>query len=201
MAFRADEAAQSGYEKIKNYLIPRHLSSAELSRSESLLAQIVDKCGPAVEGYPTWHPLVRQHDGRHPEMYPNKGCGYEGLDHTKYLAHGFVTCPYGDGQSVLDSVKKLQAHSVADITAERLDVSFYNENATPILVRCNWSRPLEQSSLIPKRLAVPLMLEQELPCWEWAERAEPWEKMRPYLLGEPHEAGRHSSSAKILRFR
>jgi hypothetical protein len=29
-------------------------------------------------------------------------------------------------------------------------------------------------------------LEKVLPAWRWAERAETWETMRPYLLGEPH---------------
>ena len=35
------------------------------------------------------------------------------------------------------------------------------------------------------------MLEQELPCWRWSERAESWAVMRPYLLGAPH--GKRSS--------
>ena len=34
--------------------------------------------------------------------------------------------------------------------------------------------------------AMPLILEQEVPCWKWSERAETWETMRPYLLGTPH---------------
>lgn len=186
MAFRADEAAASGYERLKTYLIPRHLSPTERSRSEKVLSDVVDVCGPAVEGYPTWHPLVRNHDGRNPETYPSNRCGYKGLDHTKYFAHGFITCPYHDGQDVIDSVQRLPSHPAATVTAERLDAPFYAEGATAILVRCEWSEPLEVGHLIPKRLAVPLMLEQELPCWRWAERAETWETMRPYLLGEPH---------------
>lgn len=191
MAFRADEAAAGGYERLKSYLIPRHLPAAKRGRSEKVLLGIVDECGPAVESYPTWHPLVRNHNRQNPETYPNDRCGYQGLDHTAYFAHGFVTCPYGDGQEIFDSVDRIRLHHAATITADQLDVSFYAESATPILVRCEWSDPLETGGLVPKRLAVPLMLEQELPCWSWAQRAETWETMRPYLLGQPH--GKRSS--------
>ena len=186
MAFRADEAAASGYESLKTYLISRHFSPSDRSRSERVLLDIVEKCGPAVESYPTWHPLVRNHDKRDPQTYPNAKCLYKGLDHTQYLAHGFITCPYRDGSDIIESVNRLPRIQCADITAEKLDVKFYNEGTMAILVRCNWSEHLEQGSLVPKKLAVPLMLEQELPCWTWAKRSETWESMRPYLLGQPH---------------
>ena len=45
--------------------------------------------------------------------------------------------------------------------------------------------------MIPKSLAVPLLLEQELPCWRWSDVGETWETMLPYFLGRPH--GRRSS--------
>lgn len=186
MAFRADEAAASGYEKVKNYLVPRSFTPAQREKAENILDKIAGLCGPAVDAYPSWHPLVAQHNNQHPETYPSEGCGYRGLDHTRYFAHGFVTCPYDDGQRVIDSVRKIDCTPGASITAERLDVTFYNEGTTPILVRCKWHDGLELNHAIPKALAVPLMLEKELPAWRWAERAETWETMRPYLLGEPH---------------
>ncbi|TAX12534.1 hypothetical protein ELI07_08745 [Rhizobium leguminosarum] len=186
MAFRADEAVAAGYEKLKTYLIPRHLSGAERNKSEEQLFQIVSECGPAVESYPTWHPLVRNHDEHNPETLPSERSGYPGVDHTRYLAHGFITCPYGDGQQVVDAVNQLPFHPAATISAERLNVTFYNESATPILVRCQWENDPLEDYQVPKRIAVPLMLEQELPCWRWSQRAETWETMRPYLLGEPH---------------
>ena len=186
MVFRADEAAESGYERLKAYLISRNFSPSDRARSEKVLLDIVTECGPAVEGYPTWHPLVRNHDGRQPETFPSNECLYRGLDHTRYLAHGFITCPYGDGSDVLDSVNRLPQHPVADITAEKLDTKFYNDGTTTILVRCRWLKGLENGYLVPKRLAVPLMIEQELPGWTWAQRGETWETMRPYLLGAPH---------------
>jgi len=185
MAFRADEAASSGYERTKNYLIPLNFSPEERAKSEDALLDIVDELGPVVEGYPTWHPLVAQHDAENPETTPSERTGYRGLDHTRYFAHGFITCPYSGAENVIDSAECID-HHCATISAEALDVRFYAEGATPVLVRCKWSEPLTLGKLIKKKIAVPLMIEQELPCWRWSTRAERWEVMRPYLLGEPH---------------
>ncbi|MNY17546.1 hypothetical protein D3C86_1508680 [compost metagenome] len=87
---------------------------------------------------------------------------------------------------MIDSVEKLPRHPDANITAERLDVKLYTNEATPILVRCNWERDLEDDGMVPLKVALPLILEKEVPCWRWAEVAETWETMRPYLLGKPH---------------
>ncbi|WP_290525927.1 hypothetical protein [Alcanivorax sp.] len=149
---------------------------------------IVDELGPVVDTYPTWHPLVCNHDGRSPVTTPSKSCGYRGLDHTRHFFNGFITCPYGDGQEVIDSVNALPIHPIAHITAERLDVKLYNPEATPILVKCNWDKPLGMDGMIPLSIAMPLILEQEIPSWRWAQVAETWETMRYYLLGSPHGA-------------
>jgi hypothetical protein len=186
MAFRADEAAAREYEETKSYLVSRRLTQSEREQAELALQNIVSECGPPIDSYPTWHPLVAQTSERDPETQPSERCGYQGLDHTRYFAHGFVTCPYDDGERVIKSAHNLQCHSYASITAERLDVPFYASGAKVILVRCEWSKALEPNYMIPKSLAVPLMLEKELPVWRWAERSETWETMRPYLLGEPH---------------
>lgn len=188
MAFRADEAKRVGYEGVENYLIPRsrNANETEQARSKDTLLDIVEEYGPVIDSYPSWHPLVRNHDSSHPVTTPNERCGYKGLDHTKYFANAFITCPYGDGQDVLDSVASLPLHPEAIITAERLSVKFYNNEATPILVKCKWHRPLQSNGMIPLSLAMPLLLEQELPCWRHAQLAETWESMRPYFLGRPH---------------
>jgi hypothetical protein len=191
MAFRANEAAASEYESVKKYLIPRDFSPEQRMRSEEALREIVAICGPAVDAYPTWHPLVAGHTDRHPWTYPTKETGYEGLDHTRLFVNGFVTCPYDDGDRVIRSAGNIDCPPGVRISAERLAIKFYSESATAILVRCEWDTELEPDFSIPKRIAIPLMLEKELPCWRWAERAETWETMRPYLLGEPH--GRRSS--------
>ncbi|KHQ54095.1 hypothetical protein [Mameliella alba] len=185
MAFRADEAASSGFDRVKKYLIPVTFSPEVRAESEAALLDIIDELGPVVESYPSWHPLVSKHDPHHPETTPSERTGYQGLDHTRYFAHGFITCPYGGVERIIDSAFAIN-HHCASITAEELDVSFYAEGAKPVLVKCEWSEPLSLGKLVPKKLAVPLMLEQELPCWRWSSRAERWETMRPYLLGEPH---------------
>jgi hypothetical protein len=188
MAFRAEDAASANFDAVESYLVGRlfEASAQERARSKEALLDLVDKLGPVVDAYPTWHPLVRHHDDRHPVTTPSRECGYEGLDHTRYFAHGFVTCPNNDGQEVLDSVEKLAfKHPMASISAERLDVKFYNMGAKPIVVKCDWYKPLAMGKLIPLKLALPLLLEKELPMWEWAEVAETWETMRPYFLGEP----------------
>lgn len=188
MAFRADEAAADRLTKTKNFLIPPKLPAALRARAEEVFAEVVSQCGPAVDDYPSWHPLVAGHESRHPHTTPGRDQGYVGLDHTRYFAHGFVTCPYGDGQVVIDSVQQLarRLKVPADVTAEPLDCTFYNEGTTPILVRCEWIYELEENHTVPKRVAVPMMMERELPNWRTAEVAETWETMRSYFLGSPH---------------
>jgi hypothetical protein len=188
MAFRADEAARAGYDEVERYLVLRARDADEFQRERGrkVLREIADQLGPVVGAYPTWHPLVCNHDDRHPVTTPSDRCGYKGLDHTRYFVSGFITCPYGDGQEVIDSVAKLPYHPAASITAERMDVKFYNQQASPILVKCNWNTPLPMDGMIPLSVAMPLLLEKEVPCWKWAQVAETWETMRSYFLGSPH---------------
>jgi hypothetical protein len=190
MVFRADEAASRGFESVKNYLIPRDIETGEKERSLKKLFDIVDKYGPVIDTYPSWHPLINhhdEHDHHYPASVPSNSCGYKGLDHTIYFVNAFITCPYGDGQPVMDSVEEFPYSPIARITAKRLDVQLYNSGTTPILVYCDWViKPISSNCMIPASIAIPLMLQKEVPCWEWAERGETWETMRPYFLGSPH---------------
>lgn len=190
MAFRADEAARVGYEQVEGYLVPRprDADEAERARSRAALRDIVDELGPVVDAYPSWHPLVCNHDGRDPVTTPSERCGYKGLDHTRHFAHGFISCPYSDSDAdkIIESVNALPDHPAAIITAEKLDVQLYNPTTTPVLVRCEWREGLEAGKMIPLSIAMPLILESEVPCWRWSQVAETWETMRPYLLGSPH---------------
>lgn len=184
MAFRADEAAQRGLESAKNYLIPRDIKS---SKSEDMLLEIVEEYGPVVGDYPSWHPMIARHKGTDPITRPsNERSPYKGLDHTCYFLNAFITCPYNDGQEVIDSVEALSQNPIATIRAERLDVQFYAEGTTPVLVTCDWNVLTSNNQMIPASVAVPLLLEKELPCHKWAQCAETWETMRPYFLGTPH---------------
>ncbi len=188
MAFRADEAARVRYEEVERYLVPRprDADDSQRARSKESVLDMVAELGPVIDSYPTWHPLVSNHDGHNPVITPSDRCGYRGLDHTRHFVNGFITCPYDDGQSVIDSVAELPDHPAARITAERLDVQLYNPNSTPILVKCNWKEALSMDGMIPLSIAMPLLLEQEVPCWRWSQLAETWETMRPYFLGNPH---------------
>tara|TARA_A100001391_G_scaffold189910_1_gene161763 strand:- start:215 stop:877 length:663 start_codon:yes stop_codon:yes gene_type:complete len=185
MAFRADEAAENGFQSAKNYLIPIEFSQSQRRKSEELLREIVEELGPVVESYPTWHPLVPQDNRRLPSTVPSGNSNYRGLDHSVYFVHGFITCPYQGAENVIESVEQISDND-AFISASRLEENFYSESACPVLVRCNWKHDIVCDKLVPKKIAVPRMIENELPHWRDAEVAEKWDTMRPYLLGKPH---------------
>lgn len=184
MAFRADEAAQDGHERARRYLAANELDAKERSRAIETLEELISDHGPVIQAYPTWHPLVPQLSARRSERRPNDRCGYRGLDHTICFVNGFVSCPYGDGDEIIDSVQKIN-HDCAYIEARKLDVTFYNKGTTSILVTCYWREEIIDH-MIPKRLAVPLMIREEMRMWQHAEVGERWESKRPDLLGEPH---------------
>lgn len=189
MAFRADEAAQDGYQQARRALVwSPGVESAQRELADRALEDLIDAHGPVVRGYPTWHPLVPQFDPRLPVTFPSDRCGYEGLDHTVFFAHAFVSCPYDDGVALIKSVEAMKDHPFASISAERLDVPFYNSATTTILVRCNWHDTFPERHMVPKRLAVPLMIQEQMRGWHGAQLAERWDTMSPYLLGDPHGA-------------
>lgn len=190
MAFRADEAARIGLDHAERSFFPviRGEPAPDRERNRSRLRDFTDRLGHVIDDYPTWHPLVRNHAERSVVTRPNEQCQYQGIDHTICFVNGFVTCPYGDGQNVIDSVRALPACPVAKIHAERLEAEepLYHPNAATILVTCEWHVDMLQDGTIPAQVAIPLMLERELPCWHWATRAETWDSMKSYFLGMPH---------------
>lgn len=186
--FREDEARERGFERAKRYLVPREASVQERSQALDALHSLVDELGPVVDWYPSWHPLVGQHDRHCPVQTPGNQCGYEGLDHTVHFAHGFVTCPYRDAERIVRSVEKISVPFGANLSAEVLNAPLYNSGTTPVVVRCHWESPLELGKLVPKRVAIGLMLDQEVNNWHWSSFGETWETMRGYFLGEPHGA-------------
>ena len=193
MSFRADTQAQLGREKAIEKLISRHVGG-DKARSEERLNDLVDRYGPVVSAYPHWHPIVasssknRNERPAFPITVPGHDAGYEGLDHTIYLRDGFITCPYGGEERIIESVEALDDSHVASIRAERIDFPLYMPNATPVLVKCEWHCVMEADGTIPKSVAVPLLLEMEVPHWRTSKVAETWETMRPYILGEPRGA-------------
>lgn len=193
MAFRADEAAADGLRRVTEYFVRRAIYDNGRDYQQALedFEDVVDDLGPPIDRYPTWHPLVANQKPRDTEFAPTDRVGYKGLDHTREFAHGFITCPYDNGQRVIDSVEQLPPHPLACIRAHRLNMRLYNEGATPVVVKCDWREPVEMNGIVPLRMIMPLLLEKELPNWQWAEVAETWESMRVAFLGEP--SGRLSS--------
>lgn len=190
MIFRANEAIENGRRYAMGKLIGRSIAEAEAAKSRAMLDEIIDRHGPVVDTYPYWHPLVADNqDYASPVTHPGTRCGYEGLDHTVFLRNGFVTCPYSDGSAVLQSVAQLNERDVTKgvvtISAERIEAQLYHPSATPILVTCEWHRQLHTDGTIPAALAVPLLLERELPVWRSSQVAETWKTMAPYILGQP----------------
>ena len=198
MVFRKDEAMQNGFDYLVRYLTPKSLGPSEKQELKYFIEDLTDRLGPVVDSYPSWHPLVCNHDKQEPIIYPSAECGYRGLDHTRYFANGFISCPYHDGQRIIDSVNELclsnaywRYSHVVSIEAERIDKSLYAEGTNPILVVCKWSKPMPYDRTIPKDIAVGLMLEEEVPCWRHSQYGETWDNMRPYLMGQP--CGKRSS--------
>lgn len=190
MAFRANEETTNGRRVAIGKLLGRSIGPESLQKSTDVLNELLDRYGPVVDAYPSWHPLVADNeDNQSPVTVPGERCGYRGLDHTVFLRNGFITCPYDGGEAVIESVNRLTERDVSrglvSIEAEKLDVQFYHPNTTPVLVSCRWLRSLNRDGTIPTALAVPLLLEKELAAWRQAQVAETWKTMAPYVLGRP----------------
>ncbi len=191
MAFRAADAAQAGFERAYRTLIPQGADSSERLRVQNKLQEIVKECGPVVDGYPAWHPFMKEADPRSwSPLTPNSLKSFNGLDHTVYFQNGILTCPYG--HAVANLIKQINAfeHKDAEISIERLqDITLYSDQTVPLLIRCNWfGEWKEYDGTFNLRTALGLMLEREIPNWRWAPFSETWENMSSQIIGEPHGA-------------
>ncbi|MGE8571754.1 MAG: hypothetical protein ACN6NW_06930 [Acinetobacter amyesii] len=193
MAFRADEEIKDGKAWAESYLLSQlnDLSIKEQNDSRTALEGIFIDLGPVIDWYPDWHPLLNIQKKTRGVVVPHADCGYKGLDHTVFFAHGFITCPYGDGKEVIESVHAQKYNDFAVISADRLDVKFYSSQATAILVKCEWNNPLYNDGTIPLSTAMPLILEKAIETSKESSFAETWDNMLPHLLGKPY--GRRSS--------
>lgn len=186
MAFRAHESENENLSRAVSYLT-KGLPEKLRGPAKSELIEISDMIGPVVDGYPSWHPIVaNQKNPASPAIIPGDGCGYKKLDHTVFFRGGFLTCPYGLEDELIEAVEGLPGHQLYGYRAKRLKTKFYHESAKPVLVTVDWhNRPMERDGTIPIRIAAGLLLEQELPTWSTAHHAETWDTMRNYFLGLP----------------
>lgn len=183
-SFRANDAAAAGREEVIHTYSRNFKEAQERDAAASYIDSLIEKYGPVVDGYPSWHPFTsitnaddsRDHD---PRTEPR---GFEGLDHTIHFRNAFVTAPYGGADRVIESARNKRCEY---IDAEEIhDVALYNYGATPVLVTCG-GIPKETDGTISKRFALGSMLSEELPAWPWASCGESWEDMRRYILGTP----------------
>lgn len=190
MAFRASDEIQRGTERAIRYLIPSDGTQEQKAAARELVIKLIEEYGPVVESYPVWHPIVdlpSKYPGIRdwPRTSPCEEIGYDGLDHTIFLASAIITCPYGHAtQTVLNAATSLR-HPDGYFEAEPIDINLYNLSATPILIRFEWGCGLEPNKPIPASVAIPKMLLKELPNWSTAQCPETWEDMRHYLMGAP----------------
>ncbi|MEN4874406.1 hypothetical protein [Kosakonia cowanii] len=192
MAFRAEESAQNGFERACKYLTLHGATLEEREKIRAKIAEIVSECGPVIDGYPAWHPFLMESD---PDNFspgiPDELPSFRGLDHTVYLTNGIITCPYKHAvEKLFSSVNAIcYKHDFVQINIEEIEgIKLYHEQAIPILIRCTWSKGLEEDGTIPLRTALGLMLEREIPGWRWAQYNQSWETMKGQILGYPHGA-------------
>lgn len=201
MSFRSNLVAQKITAEAEDYLTRNFKEVADREEALANLRSLYGKLGPAINGYPTWHPLLRSQPQPAIETTPNERCGYEGLDHTVCFRNGFITCPYSRGKDVIESVNRMnetawysrrypgsETPGAPEVRLEATILPFklYHPNATAIMVVCDWDESqLEEDGTIEPQTVFSLLLEREGAEWRDAEYAEPWETMRPYLLGTP----------------
>lgn len=191
MAFRADEAAQAGFDRAYQYLIPEGANSSQRLKVRELLQDIVRDCGPVVDGYPAWHPFMQESDRSKWSPYtPNNLDSFKGLDHTIYFQNGILTCPYGHGVDELFNRMQDFDNKDAAVTIKKIQgITLYHENAIPILIKCEWyGEWREYDGTFNLKTAMGLMLEREVPNWRVAKFNESWEVMSGQIIGEPHGA-------------
>lgn len=116
--FRSNEEAEKLKESAFDFLLRKSggwrknsgltVSPEDANRAEHALTVITDKFGPVITSYPEWHPIIAL--GRDKSI-----CGgsetqttpkFPQLDHTRYLANGLITCPYGNPDELIQTVKR-----------------------------------------------------------------------------------------------
>jgi len=182
--FRANDAAAAGREEAIHDYTRGFKEPSERKAAASYIDSLIEKYGPVVDGYPSWHPFTsaaRAADSNGHEQHTDPQ-GFQGLDHTIYFRDAFITAPYSGAENVVKSAYDKQSEY---IDAEEIhDVPLYNYGTVPVLVKCVCV-PKEVDGSISKRFALGSMLSTALPAWTWASCGESWKDMRRYILGAP----------------
>ena len=183
MSFRFDEARDELYHRGVAYLT-KSLPPAMQAEAKDHVDGLVDKYGPFIGSYPTWHPLMCNANIRENRTSPDSR-QFDALDHVRKLRDGFVTCPYDDGaQKIVDEVNRLEREGF-NIEAEILDFKLYSPQATTVLVKMKWPGHILMDGTYDQRTAVGLMVQQITKGWDKTACGESWENVREYYLGIP----------------
>jgi hypothetical protein len=173
-------------------------SDTQRERIRILLRTLAGTYGGRIHGYPAWHPFLCKQDpcrsGTTPQGVDQLGF----IDHPVWFANAFVASFWGEhlGDALISQVETL-SHREVTFHAQRLDEWIYAEGADTVLVYCKWHGH-RGDELVPARVAIPLMLEHELPARHQSSRTEPWETMKPYILGRPSGHFCSEYTAEIL---
>jgi hypothetical protein len=200
MGFRAAEVAETNLRAAVQHMT-QWLKPEQRAKAERVLREIVEDCGPVVESYPVWHPLVdtgKHTRDRFTDVRPSWENGWsEGIDHAVLMRSGFITSPYRCSADVVAAAEALTNAAKGEMyfTAEVLPKgALYNDAATPVVVRMEMG--LESDGTIERWRATRGVLEWASTRARHAQAyatqcAEPWENLTGMLLGYPN--GKRSS--------
>lgn len=118
LMFRANEESEKLRVEAFDYLLMKEsfpwrkdnsgtISTEDRKRSEHALSVIYEKIGPVITSYPEWHPInASGYDKSSSDRYrgPQTTPIFPHLDHTRYFANGFITCPYGGTDELIAAV-------------------------------------------------------------------------------------------------
>ncbi|GBE71516.1 TPA: hypothetical protein N6Y24_004191 [Escherichia coli] len=117
--FRANEEAEKLKAEAINYFLIKEIapwrkdnidaiSETDRKRAEDALSVICTKLGPVVSSYPEWHPVIALGRDKSIPCYRDTQTtpSFPRLDHTRYMANGIITCPYGDTDELIAAVKR-----------------------------------------------------------------------------------------------
>lgn len=134
--FRANEDSEKLRIEAFDYLLmkgrfpwgkdnPGTISDDDRMRSEHALTVICDKLGPVITSYPEWHPILALgrdktsrslKDAHYSPWFPN-------LDHTRFMANGIITCPYGSTDELIAIVKGSYWDLMRDLSSDEMRFS------------------------------------------------------------------------------
>jgi hypothetical protein len=191
MSFRADEDAEENLESTIEYLTDGVKPDGHKYVSDTIRA-IAKMYGPVVRSYPIWHPLVNNSVSRDLHLGVNATpINVFRTDHTVYFANAVLSTNHGRLNERMLDLMKFTTHEAALFHISRYS-GLYADGATSALLSCRFNDAdlSEEDGKVryakaSTRSAVGMMLQSEVPAWIDAECAEPWNVMRPYLLGEP----------------